>query len=263
MKKENVFENDSPTIEMETQTLRSTQHGQQIPFVSGISGYPYSGFAVNQAPAPYAQQPAYGNFGGYPTQQMNPQFYHPGTLQPQQTYPYAAGYAQPSVNGPMTTGYFGQTFPNPYITNQYQGNMLNPVMPLIHSQVMNTPFVQPTPGQFTGVPTPHTNFGPTPMQASPYYQPAINVVDGQYMLLPNQYSPTNTKNGTSLLKNGERDFISWYPNVNILETDRSFKIEICVPGVTKENCQIHVDKNGVLRISGSRRWSGPPPLVLQ
>jgi HSP20 family protein len=75
------------------------------------------------------------------------------------------------------------------------------------------------------------------------------------MMLPYQPSQFTVKNGSPVLKNGERDFISWYPNVNILENDRSFKIEICVPGVAKENCRINIDKNNILRISGTRRWN--------
>ena len=70
MKKENVFESDVPTLEMETQTLRQTQQGQPIPVVGGIPVNPYTGFTFNPAPAPYAQQNVYGNYNGFPVQTM-------------------------------------------------------------------------------------------------------------------------------------------------------------------------------------------------
>ena len=249
MKKENVFENDSPTIEMGTQTLRPTQHGPQIPFISGISGNPFAGATFNPASNPYPQQQGFSNFNGFATHQ--PQYMHPGTIQPQPLYPYGGSYIQPVITGSVAPGYIGNAFPTPYITNQYPGNMVNPATPLMQG----APFVQPFQGQMAGISTPQSNFGAGPLQPSPYYQPAINIVDGQYALIPNQYSQGTQKNGNPVAKNGERDFISWFPNVNILETDRAFKIEVCVPGVTKENCQISVDKNNVLRISGTRRWN--------
>ena len=242
MKKENVFETDSPTIEMETQALRPTQQGQQIPFVSGISVNPYTGLVINPASAPYSQQPVYGNFSGFTTHQMTPQYIHPGTIQPQPSNPYGGSYMQPVITGSIAPGYIGNAFPTPYIANQYHGNVANPATPLM-------------PGQWPGIPATQSNFGAVSSMQPSSYQPAINVVDGQNMLVPNQYSRGATKNGTSFSKNSEHDFISWFPNVNILETDRSFKIEICVPGVAKENCRISVDKNSILRVSGTRRWN--------
>ena len=243
MKKENVFENDSPIIEMETQTLRPTHQGQQIPFISGISVNPYAGAAINPVYAPYSQQHGFGNFSGFATHQMTPQYINPGTIQHQPSNPYGSSHIQPVITGSIAPGYIGNAFPIPYITNQYQGNVANPATPLMQSQL-------------AGIPVTQSNFGAiSPMQPSSYYQPALNVVDGQYMHVPNQYSQGATKNGTPFSKNGERDFISWFPNDNILETDRSFKIEVCVPGVTKENCHIIVDQNSILRISGTRRWN--------
>ena len=255
MKNENIFENDSPTIEMETRTLRPTQQGQQLPFVNGISYSPYAGAAINSAFAPYSQQQGYAHFNAIPAQQLTPQYIHAGAIQPQQSLPYGNNYVQPVVMG-IAPGYIGNSYPTPYIANPYLGNVPNPATPLMQSPWIGAPATQPIPGQFAGIPSTQPNYnaiGQVP--TSPYYQPAINVVDGQLMLLPNQNTIGATKNGSHVTKNGERDFISWFPIVNILETDRSFKIEICVPGVAKENCKINVDKNNILRISGSRRWN--------
>ena len=252
MKRENVFENDSPTLEMETQTLRPTQQGQQIPFTNGFSINPYPGSAMNHATAPYQQQPGFVNYNGFAPQQIAQQFMHPGVMQNQPFHPYGSSYMQPFMPGNMAPGFAGNAVQNPYINNPYQGSMPYPTTHHMHGQMMGTPF---TP-QMTGMPVAQSNFGVmNPNQPSPYFQPAINIVDGQYMNVPSQPTQGATKNGTSHSKNGERDFISWNPNVNILETDRSFKIEICVPGVTKENCHINVDKNNILRITGTRRWN--------
>ncbi len=255
MKNENVFENDAPTIEMETRTLRPTQQGYQIPFAGGFSINPYTGAAINPAYAPQSQQQGFVNVNGITAHQMNPQYIHPAIMQNQPPLPYGNSYLQPVSMG-VTPGYFGNAFPNPYINSQYQGNVVNPATPQMPGQWFGNPFTQQMPGQFAGMPATQPNFGTmNPMHPSPYYQPAINIADGQLMLLPNQNAQGATKNGTSYAKNSERDFISWFPTVNILETERSFKIEICVPGVTKENCRINVDKNNILRASGSRRWN--------
>src|SRR5258708_3206255 len=65
------------------------------------------------------------------------------------------------------------------------------------------------------------------------------------------FSRRTTKLTKTDSKNGEKDFSNWIPTINILETDKAFRIELCVPGVTKENCKIGIDKN-VLWVSGTR-----------
>jgi HSP20 family molecular chaperone IbpA len=289
MKKENYFESDSPLIEMETQNYRPGQTGPQIPFVSGITGVPYSGFAVNSIPTPYSQQPTYGNYNGLNSQQNNPVFYHPGSMQQQTPYSFQQNYMQPVGNVPagypvhniqpptqfptqQHSNYPTNAWPQtqvPFATNQnalpFQPQAVNYPLtqqyygngnPSLQTPYSPNQFAQPLAGQTANYPSTQAYYGNlNPTQQTPYYQPAINIVDGQQMMVPNQYTPGQTKNGNSVLKNGERDFISWFPNVNILETDRFFKIEVCVPGVSKENCRIHVDKNNILRISGTRRWN--------
>ena len=257
MKKENVFESDTPTIEMETQTMRSTQHGQPIPVVSGIPINPFTGFAINPSSSPFSQQAGYGNFTGFTAPQTSPQYIaNPAANQAQQSYPYGGAFTQPAIAGAFNPGFYGNAFPTPFISNQFPGSYAsNPFTP-ISAQFGSSPFATPFTGQFAGSPSTQPNFSSGyPTQSSAYYQPAINIADGQYMLVPYQTSQSASKNGAAYSKTGERDFISWFPNVNILETDRTFKIEICVPGVTKENCRISVDKNNILRITGSRRWN--------
>lgn len=250
MKRENVFESDSPTLEMETQTLRPLQQGQQFHFANGTPVNPYQGVAGNPLTAQYQQQAGFPN-NGNPQQMIPNQFIpqNPGFVQ-QQPYPYPTNYFQP-VYGNMAPGYFPNAIPAPFAL-PYNGYA--PTYPAPLAQPFNNQFAQPLQPQFAGVPTPQTNFG-NPLQPTPAYQPAINIADGNYTMLPNQYTSGATKNGSASLKNGERDFISWFPNVNILETDRTFKIEICVPGVTRENCRLSIDKNNILQVTGSRRWN--------
>jgi len=44
----------------------------------------------------------------------------------------------------------------------------------------------------------------------------------------------------------------WVPAVNIAEKDQSYELEIAIPGMKKEDIQIHVDK-GVLEVSGETK----------
>jgi len=254
MKKESVFESDTPTMEMETQTFRQMQQGQPMPVVGGIGINPYTGLAFNPAAAPYPLQHVYGNFNRFAAPPMTPQYVvNPGTYHLQPTFGFGSGNMQPTPTGGPTTGYwggsanpsfYGSGFPTPYMTTPNQ-------------ETWGTTPGTPMTGHPSGVPFTQPGFGTyRPQQASAYYHPAINVADGQFMLVPSQYPQgTASKNGSSFSKNGERDFISWTPNVNILETDTSFKIEVCVPGVTKENCHLNVDKNNILHVTGTRRWS--------
>jgi HSP20 family protein len=182
---------------------------------------------------------------------MMPQ-YIPAAMLPQQ-FAIVNGYMQPVTAG-FPQGYQGNAFPTPYIANQYPVGMQNPIAPMMQNQ-FNPPYAQPMHAQITGTPSVQSHFNHNAIQPTPYYQPAINISDGQFTLLPSQYPPGTTRNVSPLSKNGERDFISWFPNVNILETDRSFKIEVCVPGVARENCRINIDKNNILRITGTRRWN--------
>ena len=261
MKKENVFESDMPTMEMETQTLRQTQHGQPVPVVGGIPINPYTGFAINPGPGAYPQQQGYGNFNGFPTPMMPANYaVNPVINQMQPSNVYGGGNMNPVVAGGVMPGHWGTGYNAPYWANhwanQYQGAApMNPVTPW-PGQWNGAPTAQPMTGQYANVPATPFNTGVGgPVQSGTTYQQAINVVDGQYMLVPNLYPQGVNKNGNGVAKNGERDFVSWVPNVNILETDRSFKIEVCVPGVTKENCHMYIDKNNVLRVSGARRWN--------
>jgi HSP20 family protein len=246
MKNENIFESDSPTIELEARNLRQPQQGQQLPYANGLQFFPYTGAALNPAYTPYAQQPGFANYQGLPVQTLTPQYIHPG-YQPQQ-FQQGTPHMQPFIQGNFTPQYPG--VPAPYIAQPYPINQLATGM---QTQQVLPPYQQSS-FQVTGNPAAQPMAALNPVQ-SPYLQPAINIADGQLMMLPYQPSQFTIKNGNPVLKNGERDFISWYPNVNILENDRSFKIEICVPGVAKENCRINIDKNNILRISGSRRWN--------
>ncbi len=44
----------------------------------------------------------------------------------------------------------------------------------------------------------------------------------------------------------------WMPTVDILETDSSFAVKAELPGVAKENVQVHID-NGILTIKGEKK----------
>ena len=257
MKKENVFESDMPTMEMETQTLRHTQQGQPIPVVGGIPINPYTGFAINPAPTTYAQQPGYGNFNGLTTPIMPSNYaVNPVLNQMPPSNVYGGGYMNPVVAGGVMNGHWGNGYNTPYWANMPHGAApMTPVTPW-PGPWNGWPTAQPVVGPVANVPVNPYNAGVgVPVQSGTTYQPAINIADGQYMLVPYQYPQGGSKNGNGYSKNGERDFMSWVPTVNILETDRSFKIEVCVPGVTKENCQMYVDKNNVLRVFGARRWN--------
>ncbi len=250
MKNENIFETDTPALELESRTLRNSQQGQHVPYVNGISINPYTGAAIHAAYAPLSQQPGFANIQGLASQQLTPNYNYPGV---QQQLPYS-NYVQPPFMG-LTPAFYGNPYPAPYFNNPYPGNYINQYTPLMQGQWMNTPFTQPVQPQLTGLPLNQPNLGLNPVPQNPNYQPAINIADGQYTFLPGQQTQGTTRNGSQLPKNGERDFISWFPTVNILETDRSFKIEIAVPGVARENCRINVDKNNILRITGTRRWN--------
>jgi len=273
MKKDNYFEADSPTMEMENQNYRTMQPGQPIPVVGGIGINPYTGFAFNPSTSPYSQQPLYGNFNRFtvqPTPQpymvnpasgpMNPSFVYGGTnVHPMMTGVGTPGYwgtGTPGNWGSSTPGYLGNGFPTPYMTTPTP-YMTTPTPFMTNStpEIWGTNPGTSTPGQWGTIPfTQPTNGNGRTYQPTSYFPPAINVADGQYMAITTQY-PQGTKNGSTYSKSGERDFTSWIPNVNILETDSLFKIEICVPGVTKENCRINIDKNNILHVSGTRRWN--------
>jgi HSP20 family protein len=45
----------------------------------------------------------------------------------------------------------------------------------------------------------------------------------------------------------------WAPPVNIQETDQAFKLEVELPGLTKDDIQITLE-NSVLRLSGERKF---------
>jgi HSP20 family protein len=255
MKRENVFETDTPTQEMETQTLRPSQQGQPTNFINGIPLSQFPGYAM-QSSTPFQLQSGLTSNNGYPQQfiptQIAPQYY-PGAIHPQ-PIPYANNI-QPYIAAPFAPGYFANAFPTPYMTNPHPGFIAAPSAPIAQGPLNAFQYQQPYQTPFAGTPVTHPNYGTSPMQAYPTHQPAINLADGQVTFLPQPYTPSSTRNGSTYPKNSERDFISWFPNVNILETDKTFKIEICVPGVTRENCRINVEKDNILRISGTRRWN--------
>ena len=245
MKRENVFEHDSPTLEMETQTLRPTQTGQ--PYVNGIPMNPYQASNINPSSAQYQQQQQQpfafnGNPQPFTTNQFAPQI--PQGYQPQ-PYPYPTNYFQSAPQ------FIPQGFPTPYQQpfNQpqnYNQNYQAPISQIPFNNYPNQPQFQQQPQQ-QYIQQPHQQ----------YIQPQQQYFPQQQFNSPaqSQFTPAYARNGSPYLRNNERDFISWYPNVNILETDRAFKIEICVPGVTRENCRLNVDKNNILRVFGTRRWN--------
>jgi HSP20 family protein len=51
--------------------------------------------------------------------------------------------------------------------------------------------------------------------------------------------------------NGDFDFISKVPSVNITENDKEFKIEMAAPGLNKEDFKVEVE-DGVLHISSEK-----------
>lgn len=48
------------------------------------------------------------------------------------------------------------------------------------------------------------------------------------------------------------EMTNWVPSVNISETNNDFKIDVAVPGLTKEDFKIEID-NDVLSITGERK----------
>ncbi|MFM2135384.1 MAG: hypothetical protein RL021_784, partial [Bacteroidota bacterium] len=64
MKKENVFETDAPTIEMETQSVRRTQNGQVNPFSNGSTFNGFNGTGSQTGSNSYVQQNGYGTNHG-------------------------------------------------------------------------------------------------------------------------------------------------------------------------------------------------------
>ena len=261
MKNENVFENDAPTLEMETQTLRPGQ-GQQIPYANGVNYNPYLGATIHPAQAPYVQ-PIPGNISNFQIQPGAPFPQTPFQQAPFQQAPYQQPltYGQPIWNYPVQPTPAGtwypvntmQPMPLPYATHPNQAIAPTPYTPWMQAPWTGTPQVQPTSIPYNGFPMTQPAQMVNPMYPTAGYQPVINLASGQYQPLPYQ-APTGRKNG-SAVKSQESDFISWFPTVNVLETDRAFKIEICVPGVARENCRIRVDKNNILRITGTRRWN--------
>lgn len=251
MKKENVFETDAPTIEMETQSVRRTQNGQVTPFSNGSTFNGFNGSGNQQGNTPYIQQNGYGTTNGVQIPQGIQQTgYYPTT-------PYGTYAAQWS---PAPFNAFQQPFafqqPHTYYAPIQQG----------YYPIANPAYIPTTPGFYNGTPINPSNIQPintiqpiisgiTTNPSTNGYQPAINLIDGQYTMVPQQSTQQSSKNGSPFSRHGERDFISWTPTVNILETDRAFKIEVCVPGVSRENCRVHIDKNNVLRITGTRRWN--------
>lgn len=250
MKKENVFETDSPTIEMETQTIRRSQNGHTAPLFNGNANNPYSAF--NGTTNTPFQQNGYSQFNGLTTPQS---YMQPNNYQQQ-------GYAP--FNTPINPAYYN-TLPTP--AWMYQQQYGYPTYQPTPTNFYPTPYNQPISGPWAVTPMIPTNYGSfntlqpiTSFQTNPYqqisnYQPVINPIDGRYTMVPTQYNPSTSRNNWSHARNSDSDFTSWTPTVNILETDRTFKIEMCVPGVSRENIHIHIDRNNVLRVTGTRRWN--------
>ncbi|MFM2206515.1 MAG: hypothetical protein RL213_490 [Bacteroidota bacterium] len=262
MKKENVFETDAPTIEMETQTFRRTQNGQSTPMTNGTTFNGYNGYNGQSSNANFQQPTAFTPSNGtiIPQGIQQPGYYQTQPFQPisgpwgpvaypayQQPFGYQQpfSYQQPAAYFPTPQpGFYPVNTPSYIPTTQATWNSI-PATPF--NQIPYNTFQPVTGGISTNGITNAISNG---------YQPAINLADGQYTMVPQtNFQNSFSKNGTPFANHGTRDFISWIPTVNILETDRAYKIEVCVPGVSRENCRVHIDKNNVLRVTGTRRWN--------
>lgn len=131
--------------------------------------------------------------------------------------------------------------------------MFTPYIPLntpfTTSPFTTTPFAT-SPHMFTGFPFQQAIY-PTPFQPTYFYNAPTSAIPQHATFAGQPLSEKNPLTQTWINKNGEKDFSSWIPSINILETDKFFRIELGVPGVTKENCKIGVEGN-ILWVSGTR-----------
>jgi len=221
MKKANdVWEAAPLTKENEQQTLNPSFSGMAVDMLGGTTHNLNGGRFIPTSGFPFAQTVV----GNLPVVNQALPYY--GATQ-QSVQPIVIGSG---VVSPFTTGNFPyQISQQPVGINTWFGNAQTGVTP--QAFIAGTPVTQPW--MIGGAST------------NPYFNGAISSAQTN-----GQFSQSILSETASL--NGRRDFIGFFPLTNIVETEKSFRIELSVAGVSKENCKVGIDKE-ILWVTGTRK----------